>query len=371
MNADAGRVALITSGLAAGGAEKVVLRLATEFARAGHRVDLVAMHAVGPLLQDVSSKVRLIDLGAPRIIAGLGPLSRYLRNERPSSMLSAMSPVNCVSVWARQLARVSVRLVLTEHTIISQVRCNSQRLSNTLLPCIMRRSYPLADAIVAVSRGAADDLADTISMPRDRIGVIYNPVVSSDLYAKRDEILNHSWFDSGSPPVVLAVGRLTRAKDFSTLIRAFQLLRQRRDAKLIILGEGELRPELERLITSISLNEHVSLPGFITNPYPYMRHSAVFVSSSKWEGLSNVIIEAMACGMPIVATDCPYGPAEILENGRWGRMVPVANPEALSLSINCALDDPRPRYGERRANDFSVERAVKQYLSVLLGRADG
>lgn len=329
------------------------------------------MRAVGPLLQDVPSTVRLIDLAAPRIIAGLGSLSHYLRTERPRVMLSAMSSVNCVSVWARQLARVPVRLVLAEHTIISQVRRNSQSLSDTLLPSIMRRSYPLADAIVAVSRGAADDLSYTISMPRHRICVIYNPVITPDLNAKGDDPLNHGWFSRGCPPVVLAVGRLTRAKDFSTLIRAFKLLRQSRDAKLIILGEGELRPELERLITSLNLNADVSLPGFIKNPFPYMRHSAVFVSSSKWEGLSNVIIEAMACGMPIVATDCPHGPAEILENGRWGRMVPVANPEALSLSISCALDDPRPSDGARRASHFSVERAVTQYLAVLLGCADG
>jgi glycosyltransferase involved in cell wall biosynthesis len=169
----------------------------------------------------------------------------------------------------------------------------------------------------------------------------------------------------GAPPVILAVGRLTLQKDFPTLIRAFARLRARRSARLVILGEGELRDELEALVAELGLTADVALPGFVDNPFSWMRGSALFVLSSAWEGFGNVLVEAMACGTPVVSTDCPSGPAEILENGKWGRLAAVGDAEALARAIAEALDDPNPPDVRARAAFFSVERSVDAYLAIL------
>jgi len=230
----------------------------------------------------------------------------------------------------------------------------------------MRWTYPKADAIVAVSQGVADDLITTIRVARDRVMVIYNPVVTEALRARSLEDVRNGWLTRQSVPIVLGVGRLTQAKDFATLIRAFALLRATRDVRLLILGEGELRQDLEALVRHTGMEHDVLLPGFVDNPYPYMRQAALFVLSSSFEGLPNALIEAMACGTPVIATDCPSGPAEILEGGRWGRLVPVGNVNALADAIAATLDDKARPDMARRAADFGCDNAVNRYLGVLL-----
>ena len=185
------------------------------------------------------------------------------------------------------------------------------------------------------------------------------------LFAKSEEALDHPWFLPGEPPVILGVGRLTQAKDFPTLIRAFALVRKKHPARLMILGEGEERSKLETLVQELGLEKEVSLPGFVDNPYKYMKRAAVFVLSSKWEGFGNVLVEAMALGTPVVSTNCPSGPAEILENGRWGRLVPVGDVYALAEAIIETLDEEHHPDVANRAKDFAVELAVEKYINVL------
>lgn len=233
------------------------------------------------------------------------------------------------------------------------------------MPRFIRQTYPRADALVAVSEGAARELATLLSLPLARVRVIYNPIVSADTLARRCSAPLHPWFRSKKPPVILAAGRLHPSKDFPTLLQAFRHVRRQRDAKLVILGEGAERPRLQQLVVELGLDEDVALPGFVNDVYPYMQHCALFVSSSRWEGFSNVIVEALACGTQVVATDCPHGPAEILEHGRWGRLVSVADPGALASCITKALDEPPLDGGRRRASTFSVESAVAKYLSVM------
>jgi len=218
---------------------------------------------------------------------------------------------------------------------------------------------------VAVSRGVADDLARLTGLPREKIQVIYNPVVTPELFVKAEEPLGHPWFAAGEPPVILGVGRLHEAKDFQTLIRAFALVRKKRVARLVILGEGEERPKLEALVRELGLEEEVALPGFVDNPFKYMKRAGVFVLSSQWEGFGNVLVEAMACGTPVVSTACPSGPEEILENGRWGRLVSVGDVDALAEAIILTLDDKNHPDVARRALDFGVQRAIDEYIRVL------
>ncbi len=205
-----------------------------------------------------------------------------------------------------------------------------------------------------------------LRLPRRRICRIYNPVLSDRLHAAIREPVRHPWLSAESPPLIVAVGRLTAQKDYPTLLSAFSALRGRRPARLLILGDGECRDALQADVQRQDLADSVRLEGYVPNPLPYMAAASVFVLSSRFEGLGNVLIEAMACGTPVVATDCPSGPAEILEAGRWGRLVPVGDGPALAAAIEAAIDDRTPADVRQRAAAFTVERSATQYLRVLL-----
>lgn len=361
-------IALFLPTLGGGGAERVMVTLANGLAARGERVDLVLASARGPYLQDVSAAVRVVDLHVGRVFQALFPLVGYLRNERPRALLAAMTHANVVALLARTLSRVSTRVVLTEHNTISiyaRRRCGmAERVMYSLVP----RLYPRADAICAVSRAAADDLASFVQLPPERIETIYNPFDLERIRSLSVVPLDHPWFSSGQPPVVVSIGRLTEQKDFSTLIRAFACLVRERKARLLILGEGPLRGELERLRADCGLTEDgVSLPGFVDNPFAFLSRAALFVLSSRWEGFGNVLAEAMACGTPVISTDCPSGPREILEGGRWGCLVPVGDVDGLAQAMASALDTPeaqRPQVA-LRAQDFEVTRALDAYVRLL------
>jgi glycosyltransferase involved in cell wall biosynthesis len=356
------KVSIFVPSMGGGGAEKVMMLVANGLAQRGLSVDLVLTSNEGPYLKDVSKDVRIVNLNSRRVITSTPLLARYLRLEHPQVLLSALTHANVIAVWARQYSRIPMRLVLSEHGVLTARRYFRQR--ERLIPWLMRCTYPNADRIVAVSGGVADDIASSIGLPRECIQVIYNPVVTDDMIALSNAPLQYAWFDVGEPPVVLAAGRLSEQKDFPTLIHAFHLIRKRRFVRLVILGEGEKRGELEDLIAQLRLTSDVRLPGYVDNPFAWMRKSAVFVLSSAWEGLGNVLIEAMACGTQVVSTDCPSGPAEILENGKWGRLVPVGDSSTMAQAIEAALDNPGIDPHER-GNFFSVSRAVDKYMHVL------
>jgi glycosyltransferase involved in cell wall biosynthesis len=346
-----------------------MVTLANAFAARRLGVDLVVAgdrgQAVGDLSGEVSAAVRLVDLGAGRIVRSLAPLAAYLRRERPSAMLSFLSHANVIAVLARRLARVPVRLVISERNHLSAGLDRGRR--STLLPALMRWTYPWADHIVAVSTGVASDLQARLGLPACRITTIHNPIVSPDLPRLAAQCPGHPWLAEGAPPVILGVGRLSRQKDFTTLIRAVAKVRARRPVRLIVLGDGEERPQLEALVHRRGLASDVALPGYAPNPFPFMRRAAVFVLSSRHEGLPGALIQAMACGTPVVSTDCPSGPAEILESGRWGRLVAVGNADAMAAAILATIDDPRPPEVTTRAAAFGIEPAVSAYLKVLSG----
>jgi len=365
-----GRVAIFTADMGGGGAERAMLKLAGGVARRGYPVDLVLSRAGGDYLPEVPETVRVVDLDAGRVLTSLPGLVRYLRRERPSVMLTSLNHVNIVGLWARRLSGVRTRLVVNEQNTLSQDAPNSARRRHRLLPRFVRRFYPWADGIVAVSKGAADDLARTARLPAGSVRVVHNPIVTPELREMAAAPLDHPWFGPGEPPVALAVGRLAPQKDFGTLLRAFARVLERRPARLLILGEGPERPSLEALVAELGLEGSVDLAGRVLNPYPYMRRAGVFVLSSRWEGLPSVLIEALYCGVPIVATDCPSGPVEILEGGEHGRLVPVGDPEALAEGIAAALDGHVPRPAPASWEPYEQETVVERYLDVLVGAGD-
>lgn len=364
-----GKVALFLPALCDGGAERVFLNLAAGIARLGHPVDLVLSHAEGVYLDQVPRSVRLIELNgralcALRTTASLPAFMRYLQRERPEAVLAGLN-ANFVGVFAKRLTGVPRRLVISEHNTFSVI--NGQRPSwcRMLATELVRRSYVWADGIVAVSEGVAADLARTSGIDPHHIQVIYNPVVTAELLQKKEASLDDPWFRPGEPPVILGVGRLTAQKNFALLIEAVAVVRKSRAVRLLILGEGEDRRELESMVNRLSLNQEVRLPGFVPNPYPYMVGASLFVLSSSWEGLPTVLIEALFCGARVIATDCPSGPREILHEGRYGSLVPVGDVAALSRAIDRSLSQDAIHPPRESWLPFTLESTVDKYLNIL------
>ena len=359
------RICIFLPSLRGGGAERVMLLLARGFAERGHRVDLVLAKAEGSYLSQVPESIRVVDLKASRVLVALPSLLRFTKSEQPAAIVSAMGHANIIALWARRLAKVSTRLLITAHSTLSLSVQNSTVPRQRLFPMLEHYFYPWADAIVAVSKGVADDLAMVARLPRDRIKVIYNPVVTEDLFRKAEEPLEHPWFLPGCPPVILGVGRLTAAKDFPTLIRAFARVRESQLARLLILGEGDERDSLEKLVRELRLERDVSMPGFMDNPYAYMRRSSMFVLSSSWEGLPTALIEAMACGCQVISTDCPSGPEEILDGGKYGELVQVGDTKAMSSAMLRALSNTPKRVTLNWMDQFRLESVTRQYLNCI------
>jgi glycosyltransferase involved in cell wall biosynthesis len=362
------KIALFLHSLGGGGAERVTLTLAGCFAERDIDVDLVLGLFEGELVPQVPEAVRVVELSASRAMACIPGLRRYLRRERPTALLSAMEHLNIPAIWAHRLARVETRMVVAVHSTVSILTRHAKERRAALLPFLAGRFYGWADAIVAVSQGAADDLSETTGLPRSSIHVIYNPVVTPGLLDRARAEANHPWFGDAAPLVVLAVGSLTTPKDYPTLLRAFRRVRDDRPAKLLVLGEGEKRAELEALRGELGLTEDVAFPGYVANPYAYMSRAGVFVLSSAFEALPTVLIEAMACGAPVVSTDCRSGPSEILEGGTHGRLVPVSDDAALAAAIIETVASPPSAERMRAAAErFRPDPIVDTYLDILLG----
>ncbi|MGE4545753.1 MAG: glycosyltransferase [Pedobacter sp.] len=367
MNAKAELVAVFLPSLRGGGAERAMLNLAEGFLEEGLKVDLVLAQKEGPYLQHVPPGVSVIDLQASRIRYAIGGLKSYLGHKSPMGLISSMDHTNVAALVARRMARVPTRIVATLHNTMSIKMKDLPVWRRMLVPRILKGAYRRASAVVAVSQGVADDAAKVTGFPRERIEVIYNPAITPELLTRASEPLEHPWFKSGEPPVLLSVGRLTEQKDYGLLIRAVKRVRESLPVRLIILGEGEERSALEQLIVDLDLQDSIALPGFVSNPYAYMRHAAMFVLSSRWEGLSMVLIEAMAVGMPVVSTDCPNGPFEVLKGGELGPLVPVGDLSALTEVILGVLEGKARYPSDLDLGRFQKEQAVRSYLKLLRG----
>jgi glycosyltransferase involved in cell wall biosynthesis len=359
------RVAFFLPSLVGGGAERVAINLADGFASRGVSADLVVVSGRGELAGQIPPGVRLVDLGASRVILGLPALVAYLRRERPGAIISFLDHAGIIALWARRLSGTSTRVICTVHNPLTHAAPKSLSLRSRVMPRFVRAFYPSADAVVAVSHGVARGLSDATGIPLSRILVIYNPVITPGLVAAAASAPSHPWLAPGEVPVVLGVGRLTRQKDFPTLIRAFAAVRRRHAARLIILGEGEDRPGLEALAGQLGVAPDVALPGFQDNAVAYMAASRLFVLSSTWEGLPTVLIEALAAGTRVVSTDCPNGPREILQDGRLGALVPVGDVAALAAAMIEALCRPKVALPLDALTLFTRDAAVDHYLRLI------
>jgi len=351
--------------LGGGGAETILLNLAQSFSQQNCKVDLVLGKAWGRHCQKVPSTINIVDLGASGFFSTLISLIRYLRKEQPTGLLSALHYANEIAICAKHLAKVSTPVVVTEHNTLSQALQHEASYKKYLLPLSIRYLYPWADAVVTVSQGVAQDLAQTTGLPAQNIKTIYNPVVTPELKEKAKVPLDHPWFAPGEPPVILGVGKLEAQKDFPTLIHAFAKVRKMQPARLMILGWGSERSQLEALIKELHLENDVALTGYIDNPYPYIANAQVFVLSSAWEGLPTVLIEAMALGTPIISTNCKSGPAEILDHGKYGFLMPVGDRSAIAKAILAVLSGEAKTNQSTWLEQFTPEVVTPQYLKIL------
>ncbi|MBM9605790.1 glycosyltransferase [Desulfopila inferna] len=337
--------------------------LANHWAARGHTIEFVLMRKEGELLSLVSPAIQVVGFEARRIRGVAFPLVKYLKRNKPDVIWAGMWPLTSAAVISWLAAGRPGKIFLMDHNQLS-VSCRRElKISLCPLKALMRITYPFATGVMAVSRGVADDIRRLGNFSKDRVKVIYNPAATG-ISSKREppEVRTRLW-GAGFSHHILTVGSLKTQKNHELLIRAFVKIPPSLNAKLTILGEGELRPVLAKLIDGLDMQDRVSLPGFAIDPYPWFRSADLFVLSSSWEGLSNVIIEALECGLPVVSTDCPSGPAEILESGRYGKLVPVGNADALAEAMLSSLNEKHDRQALiNRAKDFSVEKIAEEYL---------
>lgn len=364
-------IAIHLPDLRGGGAERVMVNLANEFVERGHDVEFALSRAEGHHLENTSGNVSIHDLNARKVpgytaLGALRPLKQYLERRQPDVLLTGIARANIVALLAHRLANTDCRIVVTEHNTLSRWLRDEGGLRMRAVPYMIRITYPWADEIIAVSDGVADDLAQVTGLDPSAITTIYNPVVTKELYKKADAPSPHPWFDD-EIPVILGAGSLTTQKDFPTLVRAFARICEKREAKLVITGKGPEKERLQSLIERLDLDNKAMLAGFVDNPYAYISNASVFVLSSMYEGLPTVLIEALACGTPVVSTDCPSGPREILNDGKLGPLVPVGDVHKLSKSI-CEVIDHKPDKAKlkERAKDFEPHNIADTYTDVIL-----
>lgn len=352
-------LALFVPDLTGGGAERVMLNLAHGFVQRGISVDLVLASARGEYLEYVQDGVTIHDLGVRRASSSIAPLVHYLRHNQPDALISALGQANIAALAAKRLSTTRVPVLVTEHQSFDPERERGFRRS--LFPRLARWLYPGAK-VVAVSEGVADSLAAYTGLPRRDITVINNPVLTEQLRALSSEPLPAD----AVKPYLLGMGRLTAQKNFPLLLEAFsRVAEQRPEHRLLVLGEGPDRAALEAEAARLGLEERVSFPGFINNPYPYLREAAAFVLSSDWEGLPTVLIEALALGVPVVSTDCDSGPREILDGGRLGQLVPVGDAGALAEAMLAATERSGNPATPADLEKYTVRSAVDAYLAAL------
>jgi len=364
-------IALFSASLDGGGAERVMVTLANGFYRAGYDVDMVLVKSGGVFINELAVGINIVDFGKSRTLFALIPLVHYLRLARPVAMLSTQIHVNLIAVFAYALARVPLNLFVREATTLSEYHKHIGTLISRIIILLANITYSASTKVIAPSQGVADDLIRSFGILPSKVVVIPNPLDFNLIH----KYLNGPFPDLGLNncrlPIILGVGRLDGQKDFTSLILAFSIVMKTNKARLIILGEGEDRKALQDLIKSLNLEKHVELKGFVENPFVYMRQATVFVLSSRFEGMPNTLLQALALGIPSVATDCPSGPKEILEGGKWGRLIKVgdvnAMAEAIIDGIQGHLTKPPIELIESR---YEIHTIAKKYLDILLNRSE-
>ncbi len=371
------RVALVMGANAAGSRERVMFQLAKRLIGARAAVDIVAPAPSTSWLQELPEGVRVVNLAGPltrtlpnlaRIMLSPPALSRYFRRTRPDIAMTLSIPTALAALAAASRIESGPKIVVRQSNVV-QIK-NVPRYSGVdrrWRDPLVARLYPKAAAIIAVSEGVADNLTHICGIDPNRVYPVANGILLEEVERLSAEPVNHPWLKDGQThPVITAVGRLVPKKDYETLLRAFVPAKNKFQARLLVLGEGKERRRLEAMARDLDIVEAVDFVGRVPNPFAYLARSSLYVLSSTYEGMPSALIEALACGCPAVSTDCPSGPSEILDNGRFGRLVTIGDVDGLAHAMLDTLTNPPPREQQRaRGRQFSAERTVNGYLDVL------
>ncbi len=357
-----------------GGVQRGVINLARGLIELNLEVDIVLSKNTGPFLKHLPEGVKVVDLGNPRLRNSISTLAKYLQQEKPQALIASFHYNTEIAILAKLYSQVHTKVVVREHgalLALPRVQPSLKHLAYFLgltpsnPKTLVRFLYPFADKVVGVSKGVSQDLEVLIGNSSAKLHTIYNPIITPELITKAKEPVEHPWLQQKQIPVILAVGRLEAQKDFPMLIQAFARVRKLKPARLMILGTGSQQLELETLVRQLNLEEDVALPGFVDNPYAYMSKAAVFVLSSVWEGLGNVLIEAMATGVPVISTNCKSGPEEILDYGKYGDLVPVGDTQALAEGILRVLSGEIKSVDSKWLEQFTIKSITSRYLEIL------
>lgn len=361
------RIALFLATSGHSGVDKIAKNLVPALSRRGYQVDILKIRGHGPHLEELPPGVRIIDLGTSHVYSAIPAIVRYLKRERPAVLLADKYRVIHTAYFAKVLSGVSTRLIFSMGATISIDLAGRTAFERWYQRQFIRHFYPHADKIIVTSKGVADDMATFTGIDRNGIEIVSCPVVAAKLLQTRPDRPDHPWFHPGEPPVILGVGELSKRKDFETLIRSFALVRAKRPCRLVILGRGKQRNLLTALAKELGVADDVDLAGFQLNVYAFMAHAALFAFTSRHEGLGFVLIEALAVGTPVVSTDCPSGPREILQDGKYGELVPVGAVDALATAIVKVLDapPPDPDFLRQGALPYEIEQSTDAYLRVF------
>jgi glycosyltransferase involved in cell wall biosynthesis len=347
-----------------------MLTLAKSFSNRGHQVELIVFDNNGSFFKEIPDNTKLFNLESKRAIFALFPLLRYLRESNPDVMLSALGHVNIIAILSKIISRVKFRLVISEHAIQSTLAKKSKSPKEKIIPMLSKFFYRFADHVIAVSQGVADNLVSSRSVSSEKITTIYNPIIKSykEKVDTKTVLSVNKNFDK-SKYKMIGVGRLSPEKDYPTMLRSFEIVTKLVDIHLLILGEGEERLKIEKNIRELDLGNFVTLLGFVENPSLYIANCDLLCLSSISEGFGNVLIEALSVGTPVVSTDCPSGPNEILKGGKWGKLVKVGDHVSMSDAIITVLNGEKfvPSYSDL-IDLYGIENITDLYLKLLISK---
>ena len=361
------RIAIFLATSGQSGADRAARHLIPALAKRGYEVDLLQVRKHGPHLQQIPAGVRCIDLGSSHVYSSIPAVIRYLRQERPGVLFSDKDRVNRAALFAHRLAGAKqTRLVFCVGTPVSRELDHRSAWKRSMHRFWMRRWYPHADEIICDSPGVADDLREFAALGDKHLQVVPRPAIPAWIFDHTPEVPDHPWLREHTQPVILGVGELSDGKDHPTLLRAFARLRQQRPARLIILGKGKRREALLQLAQQLGIADDVEFPGFRSDVPGFMAHADLFVLTSVREGLSFVLLEALACGTPALSTDCPTGPRTVLQQGRYGELLPVGDDEAIAKAMLRTLDAPLPAETLREAaRPYEIDAAAAAWLAAV------
>ncbi len=357
------KAAFFLPDLRIGGAEHMMTVIASALVRRGYDIDFVLVKAKGGYLDKLDARIRVVDLKSPSTYHCLPRLIHYLRGNQPNAMISALDLSNLFAIIARMISGYPQKLFIRLDNTQSQTKRSP--IKKWLEKFLINALYPSADGIIAVSKAVGEDFILFTKKSSKKLTVIFNPILNKAIMEKKNQPLDHPWFIHHDLPIILGIGRLSEQKNFPLLINAFANIHEQMPCRLIILGEGPERKRLESMVDSLVLSEHVLMPGIVSNPYNYLAKADLFVLSSNYEGLPTVLVEALACDCPVVSTDCLSGPREILDGGRFGKLVPVGDLERLVTAIGENLQKPPVVIDPKWLDQFEEEKIVDQYLELM------